>query len=261
MIQTSLSAYQALLLENLLVKHGEIVTFQQVLDESKSTWSHAYTKKSINKMVASGWLIRIRRGLYFISNLSTRGYLPLNPHVVAGLLVKDSYVSFESALHAASMLDQYTNRIISVSLVQSKSTIVQNHEYVYVKTLPSLYFGFKQEQMDGRAAQIATPEKAILDILYFHKSKYGIDLVIEKLQQYKGELNPNLLVEFVSKYPPTTKKIVGFIFDLLKYDSTAIHKLDTQNRGSYRMLPSASKFNAKWRLYYDPYFEKYQQTI
>jgi len=93
MKQTILSVKQSKLLENLIVKHNQIVTSTQIFTEAKNTRDYKQTKNLITKMVKNGWLIRIKKGLYAISDFGLRGFLSLSPYVVANLLVPDSYIS------------------------------------------------------------------------------------------------------------------------------------------------------------------------
>src|SRR3989339_501872 len=116
MNHTILSSKQDELLENLIVKYNKIVTFEQILLESKKFWDYKQTKNLITKLVKNGWLIRIKKSLYVISDLSTRGFLSISPYKVANLLVPESYVSFESALQKYGMFDQLTSKTISGSL-------------------------------------------------------------------------------------------------------------------------------------------------
>ena len=51
--------------------------------------------------------------------------------------------------------------------------------------------------------------------------------------------------------------IFGFIFDLINSDSSKLLKLAKRAKGAHRMTADAKIFNAKWRLYYDAYFDKY----
>lgn len=260
MKQTILSAKQSELLENLIAKHGQIVTFDQILSEAEKNWGYKQTKNLITKLSKNGWLIRIKKGLYAISDLSTRGFLSLSPYVVASLLVPDSYVSFEAALQFYGMFDQLTDKTISVSLRAYKNVKFQNMEYSFVKTKPKLNFGWQETVLDNRISHIATPEKALIDVINFHKNKYAIDLVIEKLREYKNNLDLAKLMDYLAKFSFNTIKIFGFIFDLLEFDSSQLHKLVKTKNGTHFMLAGDQKFNAKWRLYYDPYFDKYKRV-
>ena len=257
MKQTILSAKQSELLENLIVKYGKIVTSGQIFKEAQGSWDYKQAKNLVTKLVNNGWLIRIKRGLYAISDLSSRGFLSLSPYVVANLLVPDSYVSFEAALQHYIMFNQLTRKTVSISLKMYKSVKLAGMEYSFVKTKPDYYFGWQDIQVDSQTARVATPEKALVDMVNFHKSQYSIDLVIDKLLNYKTDLDLNRLSDYVSKFPITTIKIFGVIFDLLGIDSGKLYKL-VKPVGTHWMLPGDGKFNAKWRLYYREYFDKYQ---
>jgi len=156
------------------------------------------------------------------------------------------------------MFDQHVDKIVSISTRVYKTTSLQNIEYSFVKTKPSQYFGWEEVVIDNRVVRIATAEKALIDMVNFHKSKYAIDLMIEKLSLYRNSLDTTKLNKYLSKFPLTTVKIFGLIFDLLGIDSSQLYKLIEANHGTHWMLSGDKKFNAKWRLYYDIYFDKYK---
>lgn len=255
---TGISTKNSELLENLIIKCGQIVTAQNIFAEAKAFGNHKQTEYLVTTLTKQGWLMRIKKGLYAISDLSTRGFLSLSPFVVANLLVKDSYVSFESALHHHGMFDQLTDKVISVSLKSHKMIQLQNNEYGFVKTKAAYYFGWQEMNVDNKIARIATAEKALIDMVNFHKSVYAIDLVIEKLSEYKTDLNFARLNEYLSQFSMTTIKIFGFIFDLMNMDSSQLLNITKRSKGAHRMIADARVFNAKWRLYYDVYFDKYK---
>lgn len=258
MKNTIISGKNSELLENLIIKYGQIVTAQQIYSEAGAFMNHKQTQYLITILTKQGWLVRIKKGLYAVSDLSTRGFLSLSSYVVANLLVKDSYVSFESALHHHGMFDQLTNKIISVSLKMYKTVRLQDIEYSFVKTKTDYYFGWLEVDIDNKIARIATAEKALVDMVNFHRSTYAVDLVIEKLREHKNDLDFVRLNESIGKLSMTTVKIFGFIFDLLNIDSGQLLIITKKNRGAHRMTVNAEIFNSKWRLYYDVYFDKYK---
>jgi predicted transcriptional regulator of viral defense system len=257
MKQTILSAKQSELLENLIVKHGQLVTSHQIIEEASASWDYKQSKNLIIKLVKNGWLIRIKRGLYAISDLSSRGSLTISPLVVANLLVADSYVSFESALSQYGMFDQLTVKTVSVSLKGYKSVQVAGLDYVYVKTKPEYFFGWQEVQVDNDSARLATPEKALIDMVNFHRSHYSIDMVIEILSEHRDDLDLTRLNDYLSKFSLTTIKIFGLIYDFLGIDSDELLGL-VNKRGTHWMVSGDKKFNSKWRLYYNPYFDRYE---
>ena len=139
--------------------------------------------------------------------------------MVANLLVKESYVSFESALAYHGMFDQLTNKIISVSTSKYKNVTLNNIEYDFLNVKDQFFFGWQEVIVDNQMVRIAYAEKALVDIIHFHRSKYSVDLVIEKLKEYQDSLSMRRLNEFISKMSTVTIKTFGLIFDLLDIDS------------------------------------------
>jgi len=260
MKQTILSTKQSELLESLIVAYGHIVSTDQIYEKAKDIWSLQQTKKVIGKLAKNGWLVRLKRGLYAISDLSNRGFLSLSPYVVANLLVKESYVSFESALAYHGMFDQLTNKIISVSTSKYKDVTLNNIEYDFLNVKDQFFFGWQEVMMDNQTVRIAHAEKALVDIIHFHRSKYSVDLVIEKLKEHQDSLDMKRFNEFIGNMSIITIKTFGLIFDLLGINSDKLHKLIKENNATLKMLPEDKKFNAKWRLYYDEYFDKYAHS-
>ncbi|MBI5753542.1 type IV toxin-antitoxin system AbiEi family antitoxin domain-containing protein [Candidatus Peregrinibacteria bacterium] len=255
---TTISSGTGELLENLILKYGQIVTVEQIFSEAGLAMNRQQTEYLIATLARQGWLVRIKKGLYAITDLSTRGFLSLSPYVVANLLEKDSYVSFESALHHHGMFDQLTGKIISVSLKTHKTVRLQNVQYGFIKTKAGYYFGWQETQIDNKVAYVATAEKAIADMVHFHRSLYSVDIVIEKLREHKNNLDFGRFNEYLLKMSMTTMKIFGFIFDLMNIDSSKLLKRVKNVKGAHRMIASAKIFNAKWRLYYDIHFDKYK---
>ncbi|MCA9373354.1 hypothetical protein KC921_04640 [Candidatus Woesebacteria bacterium] len=260
MKQTILTSKQSDLLEKLIVEYGQIVTTQQIYQVADDLWKRQQTKKLLTKLVGNGWLIRIKRGLYAISDFSNRGFLSLSPFLVANLLVKDSYVSFESALSYHGMFDQLTGKSISIAKKRYKTVQLSSTEYRFIHAKDQYFFGWQQETINGQLAQIATAEKAIIDIIHFQKSQYAIDSVIEVLQQHQADFDFDKLYESVIQMSITTIKIFGLLLDLLGVDSERLYQVVSHKTGTHWMLVDNKKFNAKWRLYYDEYFDKYQSN-
>jgi len=261
MKNTILTTNQTELLESLIASYGHIVTSDQIYNQAQTTWDQKKAVKNvITKLTANGWLIRLKKGLYAISDLSSRGFLSLSPYVVANFLVRESYVSFESALAYRGMFDQLTDKIISVSMVRYKDAHLNSVEYSFVKAKKELFWGWEDLVIDGQNARIATAEKALIDMIQLHRSKYTVDLVIEKLREYQSSLDMDKFNEYLTNMSLVTIKVFGFIFDLLGINSDRLQELLKNNQTTNWMLADDKKFSAKWRLYYDEYFDKYQKN-
>jgi len=258
MKNTTLAVKDGELLETLIAKYGKVATAKQIEAEAEGTWDYQQTHNRIQQLVKNGWLIRIKRGLYAINDLSSRGFLSVSPYVVAGLLVEDSYVSFEAALNCRGMFDQFVQQYTSVSLKQYKETSLESIQYRFIKSQNNFFIGWEQVKIENMTARIANAEKALVDLIRFRTGKYVVDLVIEKLQNHKEDLNIENLIHYASLASQKTVKIFGLVFDLLGWDSEELLQFLAGARSTHWINTNDKTFNAKWRLYYDAYFDNYQ---
>jgi len=258
MKNTNLTVKDVELLEILIAKYGKVATTKQIESEAKDTWDYQQMHNRIQQLVKNGWLVRIKRGLYGISDLSGRGFLSISPYVVAGLLVEDSYVSFEAALNYRGMFDQFVQLYSSVSLKQYKMTELEPIHYQFIKSQEKFYAGWEKVEIENMSAKIASAEKALIDLIHFRTSKYVIDLVLEKLQDHKEDLRIEKLIHYASLASQKTVKVFGLVFDLLGWDSRELFQLLTNTRSTHWVDVDDKAFNAKWRIYYDEYLDRYQ---
>ncbi|MFH1959093.1 MAG: hypothetical protein ABIJ22_02075, partial [Patescibacteria group bacterium] len=180
-MSTILNQKEAELLNSLVIKYGDIVSIDQVYTEFDQYYSKVWLKKFVSKMLQKGWLIRLKRGQYLISNLDTRGYLSLSQYAIANALVKESYVSFGLALQYHGMFDQLLATATSVSLKRQQTVLVQNTKYKYIYTTGKFFYGWSAQRLDDREIRVASVEKALIDMLLFYRTTHSIDLVLEKL--------------------------------------------------------------------------------
>jgi len=120
----------------------------------------------LSRAIKKGLIHRLNRGNYINSFL--HGF----PHVeeVACFLRPPAYVSCEWALNNHGILLQSptvcTALTLGTSVGRKRSIFYQEITIEFSKIAPSLFFGF--DYQDG--FHMATPEKAILDTLYYRKT-------------------------------------------------------------------------------------------
>lgn len=260
MKKTTLANKDSELLELLIAKYGKVVTANQIESEAKGLWDYQQTHNRIQQLVKNGWFIRIKRGLYAINDLSSRGFLSLSPYVVAGLLVEESYVSFEAALNYHGMFDQFVQTFTSIALKQYKTTNLESIQYQFIKTQDQQFVGWNNVEIENMTAQIASAEKALVDLIHFRTGRYAVDLVIEKLQTYEEDWDFAKMIQYIGLASQKTVKIFGLLFDLLGFDSGQLSHLMSERRSTHWVSSNDKTFNPKWRLYYDDYFDQYRVT-
>jgi predicted transcriptional regulator of viral defense system len=240
-------------LEDIIASSGRIVTSDDIHKAIGSKYTRPVLKKKIYDLKEKGWLIPLRRGLYFVSDISSRGFVNISPAVIANAFDRDSYVSLDSALSYYGLFEQMLRTVSSVTKSKSKKCAFQDNIYRYLKINKHLYFGFKTQNLEGYYVKIAELEKVILDYLYFRNDTYSVDLLLEKLQKAKAKIDLKKLFIYARKFPETTKRKLGFILDVIKVETQELYKT-IERKGYSRLTPDSNKFSAKWRLYYEDRF-------
>jgi phage terminase large subunit-like protein len=130
-----------------------------LMDELKEYTS---PKSRLTRLVKSGKLIQLRRGL-FVDTLAT------SQRVIAPVLYGPSYISFQYVLAAAALIPERTTVISSASFNKNKNKVFRTPlgEYRYYYLPSAVYpYGITMEMEDDAAYLIATPEKALCDLVY-----------------------------------------------------------------------------------------------
>ncbi|HEK86257.1 MAG: type IV toxin-antitoxin system AbiEi family antitoxin domain-containing protein [Candidatus Saccharicenans sp.] len=111
-----------------------------------------------------------------------KGY---NEFELANFLVNPSYISLESALSFYGILPQFPYPVTSLTPLKTKIINYQEKEYEYAHLESKYFWGFVKKDK----FLIATPEKALLDELYFMAKKlrkiHIKDLNLEAIDQKK----------------------------------------------------------------------------
>lgn len=135
--------------------------------------SHA--SKLLERLAQHGHVIRLMRGLWAMPE--SLEPLALVPHLTAPF---PSYVSLQSALYYHSMISQIPEVIYCVSLARTRTyeTSVATISVHHIEG--SFFFGY--EERGEHHVRMASPEKALLDILYLTQSKSRLFAVLPEIE-------------------------------------------------------------------------------
>jgi hypothetical protein len=111
----------------------------------------------IKRMLNSGYLVLLRRGLY-----ATRK--DLNPIALAGPMYGPSYISFETALSWHGMIPEAVTEILSATLRRPAQFTNRYGTYRYQSVPAPVYsYGMTNVKNDSLPFLIASPTKALAD--------------------------------------------------------------------------------------------------
>lgn len=136
----------------------------------------------ISKMVKKGDLIRLKNGFFLINEKIKDSPVPYEQ--IANLLSGPSYLSFEWALSFYKMIPEGVYVVTSASSNKNKvfSTPVGTFDYAH---LSHDRYSIGIDQQENRAGRflIATPEKALADLIHLKSNKLkGKDLLLDLVE-------------------------------------------------------------------------------
>lgn len=124
-------------------------------------------RRQLARWTASGRIHQLRRGLYMLAQPWRRGHP--HPFLVANRLVPGSYVSGLSALAWAQVIPEYVPETTSVGPGKPHVRELPAGRFSFRHVKPPLRFGYTVVRLDDQQqAFVATPEKALLDLVHLH---------------------------------------------------------------------------------------------
>ena len=139
------------------------------LFESGHLYAGADSKLLVQRQLAdwvrAGKIVQLRRGLYTLTPAHHAEY----PHsyVIANHLARGSYVSLHMALSHYDLIPEHVAVVTSVTTGRPGSWHNLYGHLTYRHIQPKMFFGFEYRQVtQTQWAYMATPEKALLDLIY-----------------------------------------------------------------------------------------------
>lgn len=152
----------------------------------------------LTRWVNSGRIYQLRRRLYSIAP----PYQKIKPHpfLVANHMQKASYVSLQSALAYYALIPDVVNITTSVSTGRPErlETPLGIYDFRHLKT--DLLFGYRMTNLGNQSALVATPEKALLDLIYFQTGGNSTTYLNELRLQNTEQLDLVLLEKQSEKF-------------------------------------------------------------
>ncbi|MCC6551802.1 MAG: hypothetical protein IT372_02115 [Polyangiaceae bacterium] len=139
----------------------------------------ADVQRQLSRWTRAGRVIQLRKGVYALAAPFRKAVA--HPFLVANRLVAPSYVSLESALSHYGLIPELVPVTTSVTTGRTGrfTTALGVHAFHHIKQ--DLFWGYALTDLaDGQRAFVATPEKALLDLVH---QRSGADA-----PEYLGEL-------------------------------------------------------------------------
>ncbi len=159
-------------------------------------------RNQLNRWTKQKKIIRLKRGVYSLPYDYQKK--EVSQLFISNILYSPSYVSLEFALNFYGLIPERVHLVTAISTHKTKlfQNDFGNYSYHHVKR--DYFFGYEKiRDFSDQAVLIATPEKALIDKIYFDpmvkiERGYFIDnlrlqnferLRITKLEEYSNKMN------------------------------------------------------------------------
>jgi len=170
-------------------------------------WKPDFEKNNLTRWTKQNLLVKLRNSWYsFPDYLKT----PNIQYFVANKIYSPSYISLHSALAFYGIIPEAIVQTTAVSSLKKANFENTFGLFSYQQILQELMFGNEQKTFLNKHSLIfATPEKAILDLLYLYPQYNNEQEIIELRfdeEFMQEDLNVERLNEFTEKFQSKTLK-------------------------------------------------------
>ena len=127
-----------------------------------------------------GALLKLRNGLYALADQ------PPSELVIANRLYEPSYISLEYAMAYYHLIPETVYAMTSATSRPTRTLTAAGKTFEYHRIKPQAFTGYEPTKVGTDLVLIATPEKAVVDYLYFvdlHKKPLNDRLTMRSLQR------------------------------------------------------------------------------
>ena len=138
----------------------------------------ADVRRQLSRWTKAGRLYQLRRGLYALAPPFQK--VKPHPFLIANRMVRASYVSCQAALAHYGLIPEYVPVVTSVTATRPGrwDTLLGSYEFRHLKTALLRGYGLI-EVSPGQRAFVASPEKALLDLIYLQASADSLQYLQE----------------------------------------------------------------------------------
>ncbi|NOY86865.1 MAG: hypothetical protein GXP52_06150 [Deltaproteobacteria bacterium] len=227
--------------------------------------SEGYFRQALHHLVKSGWLVRLRKGLYAISS-SVPGVTPVHEFEIAMALVEPAAISHWSALHYHGLTDQVPRKVFvltttGISVPRMRGSMSRKARdgypvggmlYQFVQVIPERFFGTQKVWFQETRVTITDPERTLLDGLSMPQYCGDFAEVLHAFEARGSDLNIGRIIEYALNLNAVTAKRLGWVLEHLGVDPANCERLASLSiKGSRKLDPAGPRkgsYNKRWMI-------------
>jgi predicted transcriptional regulator of viral defense system len=226
--------------------------------------SPSYFRQALHHLARSGWIVRLRKGLYSLSG-SVPGTTPLHEFEIGMALVEPAAISHWSALSYHGLTEQVPRRVFVLTSARSvprvrgakasrsdEGYLVGETIYQFVQVKPERFFGIEDVWVDESRIKITDPERTLLDGVMAPHYCGDFAEVLHAFEVRLPKLDLERIIKYALKLDAATVKRLGWILERQGVESTRLEPLRQVPVKGYRVLdptgPRRGPCNAGWMI-------------
>lgn len=170
----------------------------------------------LSRWVHSGRLMRIHKGWYALNAPYRR--VQINMNVIATTIKVGSYISLHAALAYHGMIPEHVAETTAVTTGRPATIATPFGRIRYQHIKPEAFCGCTRHDAGLQHQYIATPEKALLDLLYLTPGADSAHYLAGLRLQHTDELDLHLLRQLAERFAtPKMHRAVELLAQLLTH--------------------------------------------
>ena len=227
--------------------------------------SEGYLPQALHHLTRSGWLVRLRKGLYALSS-SVPGATPAHEFEIAMALADPAAISHWSALHHHGLTEQASRKVFvltttSASVPRTRGArakqvrngfLVGETVYRFIQVKPERFFGTEKVWIGEARVTITDPERTLLDGLSMPQYCGDFAEVLHAFEVRASELNIERIIEYALELDAATVKRLGWVLEHQGVEPPKLERLAALPIKGYRKLdptgPRKGPRNRHWMI-------------
>lgn len=152
----------------------------------------------ISRWHKAGKLIQLKKGIYLLAEPYRK--IDINEFYIACLLKKPSYISMEKALEFHGLIPEAVSVYTCITTKRPCEFSSAAGRFIYRHVKQPLFFGYNSLTINSQTSFVASPEKALLDMLYLRKELITEDYIAELRLQNTKKINPRVLHAYAEQF-------------------------------------------------------------
>lgn len=221
--------------------------------------SENYFRQALHHLVNSGWLLRIRKGLYTLSS-AVPGISAAHEFEIAMALVNPAAVSHWSALSYHGLTEQAPGKVFVLTTRGGGIPRTKERDgselpiggvyYKFIQIEPCRYFGTEKVWVSDAQITITDPERTLLDGLMMPQCCGDFAEVLHAFEVIGSRLDLKKIINYVLKLDAAVAKRLGWVLERQGLSLSGLRPLLDLPIKGYRPLdptgPRKGPCNRRW---------------